>query len=841
MGSIIKYGKKQLGHLGVLSIFTFAAQESIAACNLIPAAGDNSYICDSGAYSGDLTDTGGNNTLIFPQSGSGVIDGSVNFGAGVDTIEMHSGSILGEVYQGDSPDRFVITGGTVTGGVHQGNGIDDFVMSGGTIKSLSQGDNHDTFLMTGGTITGVFEDGDTARMTGGTIGRVDMKLDNNLFDMSGGEIIGNLVTGFGHDTIIISNGRVGGNISVSGGDDSITVSGGVVEGEIRASAGNDSFTWSGGEIKSAILMGEGDDTASLSGLNESLLSAVPNLDGGTGTDRLTFNATTSASPGRYTHWESIELNNGSNLQLNGALSLGDADTGSGRLSVSTDSSVLVDQGSVRPFDGAQLATVNNAGTIDLAHTASASNRLSIFGNYIGSGGLIRLNSVLGDDSSASDRLVISNGIASGQTTLEVSNLSGQGGATVVDGIHVVEAINNGSTTADAFSLKGAVSAGAYDYYLFKGGVSAGTAENWYLRSTVVAAPEPPVTEPGSPVPPVVPQPAPGTPSLPVPQPGEAPIPIYRQEVPVYSMVIPAAQVLALETVGTFHERQGEQSLLIEKGVLAAGWGRAYTSDLRQSWSGSAAPSFDGSNKGYQVGHDLYSAEHEDGWRQRYGFFLGQSRLDGDIKGFSGGFMDRKSGKAKLEGDSFGAYATFITAEEAYLDLVVMTTRVDGHARSDRGVRLDTEGDVLTLSAEAGYPLKVSEHWVLEPQIQIINQRVDLDSQHDGISSVGFDSDDYWIGRAGVRARGRYLQGDMLTEPYIRANLWHTFEGQDTVTYDAVDRLQTEHKSTSAALELGMVAHLSSSVSVHLAVDYNANLDSNDLEGFGGNLGVRFSW
>jgi hypothetical protein len=170
MGSIIKYGKKQLGHLGVLSIFTFAAQESIAACNLIPAAGDNSYICDSGAYSGDLTDTGGNNTLIFPQSGSGVIDGSVNFGAGVDTIEMHSGSILGEVYQGDSPDRFVITGGTVTGGVHQGNGIDDFVMSGGTIKSLSQGDNHDTFLMTGGTITGVFEDGDTARMTGGTIG-----------------------------------------------------------------------------------------------------------------------------------------------------------------------------------------------------------------------------------------------------------------------------------------------------------------------------------------------------------------------------------------------------------------------------------------------------------------------------------------------------------------------------------------------------------------------------------------------------------------------------------------------------------------------------------------------
>jgi hypothetical protein len=39
-----------------------------------------------------------------------------------------------------------------------------------------------------------------------------MKLDNNLFDLSGGQILGNLVTGFGTDTIIVSGGRIGGNI-----------------------------------------------------------------------------------------------------------------------------------------------------------------------------------------------------------------------------------------------------------------------------------------------------------------------------------------------------------------------------------------------------------------------------------------------------------------------------------------------------------------------------------------------------------------------------------------------------------------------------------------------------
>ncbi|WP_330299920.1 hypothetical protein [Streptomyces sp. NBC_00503] len=55
---------------------------------------------------------------------------------------------------------------------------DDFAMTEGQIASLAQGDGRDTFLMTGGTISGAFEDGDVAQMTGGTVGRVDLKLDS---------------------------------------------------------------------------------------------------------------------------------------------------------------------------------------------------------------------------------------------------------------------------------------------------------------------------------------------------------------------------------------------------------------------------------------------------------------------------------------------------------------------------------------------------------------------------------------------------------------------------------------------------------------------------------------
>ncbi len=818
--------------------------------------------------SNGLTDLSGNNSLTLPAGGTAVINGNVTFGAGDDAVRIDSGQI--------------------NGAVQQGAGIDDFVMTGGQIQSLAQGDGRDTFLMTGGTIVGAFEDGDVARQTGGTIGRVDMKLDKNIYDMSGGTILGNLVTGFDTDTIIISGGTIGGNISTSGGDDSITVSGGVINGEIRASVGNDTFNWlGGGQIKSSVLMGDGDDTALLRGLNENLLAATPSIDGGLGNDQLTFDNTTSSTAARYIGWETVNLNNHSRFNLAGDFFLGDSGSNTGTFNIDGSSTLAVTQGNIRPYTAGQRATLNNAGIIDMTTGSnSATDSLTVHGNYVGHNGQLWLQTVLGDDNSATDKLVVADGSLSGHTQLSVTNLGGAGGLTQNSGIEVVQALNGAVSSTDAFALKGSVSAGAYEYLLFKGGVTAGTENNWYLRSSVVAVqppavppvpPTPPVVVPVPPIPPTLPVVAPDEPPVepptaqavapvepPAPPPsqvtattspesaasnpvlptavaGAEPIPLYRLEVPVYSVDIPAAQVMTLQALGTFHDRQGEQSLLTETGAVPAGWGRAYGSDFNKSWSGTVAPSFDGTVQGYQVGHDLYAAETSGGQIQRFGLFVGQSRLRGDIKGFSMGFQDNRSGRVKLDGDNVGAYWTLTDPSGRYVDLVAMGTRLEGNNTSERGVKMDTQGHALTLSAEVGYPVTLSEHWVVEPQAQVIRQKIDLDNQNDGISKVAFDAQDYWTGRLGARLKGRYLVNNTPVEPYLRANAWHTFGGSDTVTYDDVDRIKTDHKSSSADLGVGVVARLSSSVSVYLAADYNTHLDGNALSGISGNAGVRVSW
>lgn len=856
-----------------------------ADCVFSPGIGDDSHLCSSGSAA-SLIDNNGNNSLNFPAGGTGAIVGNVTFGNGADAVVMDSGSIGGSLSQGAGADSLRVSGGVIQGAVSQGDGVDDFVMTGGSIGALAQGDQRDFFNMSDGIIVGAFEDGDTARMSGGTIGRVDMKLDNNLFDLTGGFIVGNLVTGFGQDTIIISGGSIGGNVSVSGGNDSVTLTGGGIRGQILMSFGDDRLTWTGGgTVRGGILMADGTDTAILTNLSEIQLGSTPTIDGGTGTDSLTFVNSSTNQGGRYTGWENVALTQGSRLDLNDTLTLGDSGTGTGTLSLDGSSLLTSSRGRIVPSNTALNARLVNAGVIDLTTSGpSAAERLTVNGDYQGDSGTLRLQSVLAGDGAESDRLVVNQGSIGGSTSLVIGNLGGAGALTELNGIQVVEAGQGAVSTNQAFSLAQGLSAGPYQYYLFKGGYTAGSENSWYLRSSVAAEPElplPPVDEtappeqpdtpvqpgtpeqpstpeqpgtpqqPGSPQSPstptiplapaaVAPVAAPGTPPLPKPSRGET-IVIYRPEVPVYSAVPPVAALLVTSAIGNFHERQGEQSLLDETGVAPAGWLRVMGQSLRQSWSGTVAPSFDGNLNGFQVGHDLFGVAMDNGYTQRAGLFVGHSSIDGDVKGFNLGFEDRHSGDLELDGDSLGAYWTLSRPGGGYLDLVAMGTRLDGRSRSDRGYKLDVDGQAWAVSAETGLPFPVSERWVVEPQAQVIAQKASLDSADDGISHVSFDNQAYYTGRLGARLKGRYLVNGTALEPWLRSNLWHNFGGRDAVVYDHADAIRTDHQGSSMDIGGGVAVQLSKEIALYASATYSGNIDSENQESLSGSLGLRVSW
>ncbi|GAA2850292.1 outer membrane autotransporter protein [Aminobacter aminovorans] len=755
-----------------------STQAGLAACDLTPTAGNSIYVCDSGASVG-LTDTDGTNSLTLPAGGTGTITGDVVFGGFVDRVEIHSG--------------------TIDGAVNQGGGADVFIMTGGVINSLNQGSSLDTATISGGRIIGEFFAGDFVTMTGGRIGNVDLEQANNVMRMSGGTI----------DT----------SIEAVQGNDLLEVSGTASIGTfVDLGNGNNTFRWlGGGSIGGNVVMGTGQDTALLLGLTEASFAAGQVINGGTSAsiDTLTFEGTSSTSVARYVNWETVNLTQGSEFTLDGDFVLGDGLSNTGSLSIDASSTLRAGAGvnaAVRAFTSGNAVTLTNAGTVDLTNgAASAADSFTVIGNYIGAGGYLRLDTVVSGDGAPSDRLVIEGGNASGSTGIIVVNLGGTGQQTNADGILVVEATSGGTTDSGAFTLASPVAYGAYEYLLFRGDAQ-GLGENWYLRSELV-----------NPV-----------------DPGEPGIPLIRPETAVYSVMPPMARDVALATLGTFHERRGEQGFLAGGDDLSTTWSRVFGSSSRQDWAGTVSPSADATTLGIQAGLDFWRGETEAGARNAAGLFLGYASLNADISGAVQGQADLAAGKLDLDAYSVGGYFTHVGPGGWYVDAVLMGSWLGGDASSERAIGIDTDGRVVTASLEAGAPITLTEGWMLEPQAQIIWQDVSLEDADDTLSGVRFDEGRGVTGRIGARLEGTFDTASGQLKPYLKANLWHGFNGED-VTYFDSDAIRVETGGTRLELGAGISHSFTDKVTAFAVADYSFNLGGERSRTFEGNVGLQVKW
>lgn len=71
----------------------------------------------------------------------------------------------------------------------------------------------------------------------------------------------------------------------------------------------------------------------------------------------------------------------------------------------------------------------------------------------------------------------------------------------------------------------------------------------------------------------------------------------------------------------------------------------------------------------------------------------------------------------------------------------MYTWLGGSTSSIQGVGIDTDGNAIVASLESGVPFTIADNWTLEPQAQLIWQRVDFDDTRDLYSAIDFQSFD----------------------------------------------------------------------------------------------------
>jgi outer membrane autotransporter protein len=474
--------------------------------------------------------------------------------------------------------------------------------------------------------------------------------------------------------------------------------------------------------------------------------------------------------------------------------------------------------------------LTNAGLVQIGGQGIG-NRLNIIGNYIGQNGSVALNTFLAGDGSASDRLVINGGTASGSSSLRITNVGGPGASIVADGIEVVQTLNGATTSSSAFALAGPVKAGAYSYYLAKGGVTSGTSENWYLRNTVTQTP--PIVEPPSEIPPAVP---PTTPST-----GPGAIPLYRPEVPIYAEVPSVARQLNIQQLDNFHDRQGEQSLLIENGELPAAWGRVWGSHTKQRQDGTVSPQFDGSMTGMQVGHDLYADTSASGQRNHYGLFFGFAHATGNVNGFGLAVQNLDVGNVAIDAYSLGGYWTHVGPSGWYTDEVLMGSSLSADPRSYDGVGAHTHGSALIGSVEGGLPISLDAGVTIEPQAQVIWQNLSFNDLNDGVSTVSFNNGNTFLARLGVRLQSRFETTAAIWQPYLRLNLLRRSGSHDTTTFDGTTVISNGTHQTAGQLNAGLVATINKSTSVFVTATYTTNLGGAQQRTAMADAGMRWSW
>lgn len=322
---------------------------------------------------------------------------------------------------------------------------------------------------------------------------------------------------------------------------------------------------------------------------------------------------------------------------------------------------------------------------------------------------------------------------------------------------------------------------------------------------------------------------------------DATLPWYRQDVPV--MALPAVTITA-PYPGRFSTASDTRSshLTIEDAAPSA-WDQMYGQASRQAQTDVLAQGFAIPGSSEFKGPAILTLQSGSGHTQRVGLVGGITQLQGDSNGLLTGpaLADPSHDTLNLEGQSLGAYWSLTGPQGWHVDLTASGGRVNGYTLNDQGARQATEGSAVTLSVEGGFPIGLSDNWVVEPQAQLINQRITLDTPYAGSGNASSSDLTSWSGRVGARLKGSYDINGLGVEPYVRTNLWHTVYTGNTVTLDQVDKISSSRNSSTVEVGLGLVARVTPTVSFYVSADYSSDVDQNDLNGLIGSLGVRMRW
>jgi outer membrane autotransporter protein len=475
-----------------------------------------------------------------------------------------------------------------------------------------------------------------------------------------------------------------------------------------------------------------------------------------------------------------------------------------------------------------IASLDNAG---LVRTGGApGTTLTVAGNYVGSGGTLLLNTALGGDSSATDRMVVQ-GATSGTSTLRISNVGGAGAQTV-EGIKVIDVAGASNGT---FALQGdyvlsgqqAVIGGAYAYTLQKNGISTPTDGDWYLRSSLV---NPPAAAPAG--------------------------PLYQPGVPLYENY--AQVLLGMNALPTLQERAGNRywggSDATERTGLANAsmggvpaqptpvWGRIEGQHSAFTPSNTTGSTYNADQWKAQAGIDGLLLENGRG-RLIVGLNAQYGSANANVTSFFG------NGTIRVQGSGVGTSLTWYGDDGFYVDGQAQAMFYHGDLASvlTGSMIHGNEGMGSAFAIESGKRIGIGNGFALTPQAQLTYSKVDFDPFADRFSAaVSLANADSLLGRAGLALEHlkswRDPSGQLVrSDVYGIANVHYEFLDGTNVLVSGTSFASANDRLWGSIGGGGTYSWASGRYAVFGEVSYNASLAHAGDHSYKGTAGFRVVW
>ncbi|OHH23354.1 AIDA autotransporter [Salmonella enterica] len=490
----------------------------------------------------------------------------------------------------------------------------------------------------------------------------------------------------------------------------------------------------------------------------------------------------------------------------------------------------------------------NMGTMTSGSSSSTpGNTLYVDGDYTGNGGSLYLNTVLGDDDSATDKLVIT-GDASGTTDLYINGIGD--GAQTTNGIEVVDV--GGVSTSDAFVLKNEVNASLYTYRLYWNE----SDNDWYLASKAQSddddsggddTPSDGGDDGGNVTPPddggdggnVTPPDDGGdggdvTP----PDDGGDVAPQYRADIGAYMGNQWMARNLQMQTL---YDREGSQYRNADGSV----WAR-FKAGKAESEAVSGNIDMDSNYSQFQLGGDILA------WGNgqqsvTVGVMASYINADTDSTGNRGADGSQFTSSGNVDGYNLGVYATWFadaqTHSGAYVDSWYQYGFYNNSVESgDAGSEsYDSTANAVSLGTGYRYDIALSNGNTvsLTPQAQVVWQNYSADSVKDNYGTrIDGQDGDSWTTRLGLRVDGKLYKGSRtVIQPFAEANWLHTSDDVSVSFDDAT--VKQDLPANRAELKVGLQADIDKQWSVRAQVA--GQTGSNDFGDLNGSLNLRYNW